>query len=520
MPHKSDKASKKTVSEEAETEDHMVASPSASEASYASSISSAPTSFSLSSSMLETILAARDKSFESTMMSMLATLTPSLSAASATAPPPPPPARAHVKVPKWTDDEVPFEYFTKLEKALAHNGVDKSSWGQLLPVYLAGKAQAALAQVPAASLDDYELVKSVLLESLGDTPASADRKWWSLSRQPSEDACAFYLRIRALGIRRLQGLSSKEEILEKLVLSRFMSLLSADTYTGAMTRQPKDGLEAARIVQELEETRAYSRKRSGWRQDHNQHNSHSSRREPNSSGGASSNGGTGSSNSSGGTKSDNSSSGAGVKEVTGSNPSSGASASGGSRSSRGDRGNRKPVVCHNCGEPGHIRPNCPNRVRSVKSPESEALIEVSGCLAGIPVKGLQIDTGACRSVVNAKYIPQSAYLGQSITLDSWRGRQLSEHKLAKIAIKVDDVSSDAVVAVADQLDCPALLGMDLGPAMTEKIVGMVFAKAKAARIASENEVTMHDGTVEQVKVTRAQAKKAVAEEKANDFCPV
>ena len=508
MPPKNTRKAKDN-GEEAETEDHMVASPSASETStYASSISSAPTSLSLSSAMLESILAARDKSFESSMMSILASITPSLTAAPASAPTSLPPARAQVKVPKWSDDEVPYEFFTKLEKALSHNGVDKASWGQLLPVYLSGKAQAALAQVPVTSLNDYEAVKLVLLESLGDTPTSADRKWWSLCRQSGEDACSFYLRVRAVGIRRLQGLSSKEEILEKLVLSRFMSLLSSDSYSCAMARQPKDGLEAARIVQELEEARAYSRKRPSWRQDHN-HHSQSSRREPNRSG--SPNGG--------GTGSGNSSSGAGVKEVTGGNPSSGASASGGSRSSnsKGDRGNRKPIVCHNCGEPGHIRPNCPNRVRSVKSPESESLIEVAGRLAGIPVTGLQIDTGACRSVVNAKYIPQSAYLGKSITLDSWRGRQLSEHKLAKIAIEVDDVSTDAVVAVADQLDCPALLGMDLGAVMTEKLTGIVFAKARAARIVCENEVTMHDGIVEQVKVTRAQAKKATAEDRENDI---
>ena len=503
--------------EDAEIEDHMVASPLTSEAgSYASSISSAPTSLSLSSAMLESILAAtsksmadsmaaNSKSMEASMMSILASLTP---AAPAPAPISLPPAKSHVKVPKWSDDEIPFEFFTKLEKALTHNGVEKAAWGQLLPVYLAGKAQAALAQVPVASLDDYEAVKLVLLESLGDTPTSADRKWWSLFRQSGEDACSFYLRIRAIGIRRLQGLSSKEEIIEKLVLSRFMSLLSSDSYSCAMARQPKDGLEAARIVQELEETKAYSRKRSGWRQDHN-HHSQSSRREPNRSG--SPNGG--------GTGSGNSSSGTGVKEATGGNPSSGAPASGSSRSgNKSDRGNRKPIVCHNCGEPGHIRPNCPNRVRSVKSPESESLIEVEGSLAGIPVKGLQVDTGACRSVVCSKYIPQSAYLGKSITLDSWRGRQLSEHKLAKIAIKVDDVSTDAVVAVADQLDCPALLGMDLGADMTVKLTGIVFAKAKAARTVCEtNEVTMHDDIVEPVKVTRAQAKKIAAEDRENDL---
>ena len=61
MPPKNTRKAKDN-GEEAETEDHMVASPSASEASsYASSISSAPTSLSLSSTMLESILAATSK---------------------------------------------------------------------------------------------------------------------------------------------------------------------------------------------------------------------------------------------------------------------------------------------------------------------------------------------------------------------------------------------------------------------------------------------------------------------------
>ena len=505
--------------EEAETEDHMIASPSVSEASYASSISSAPTALSFSTEMLESILASRDK----TMMTMFASLvpTPTVAVTTAPAPVPLPPAPVLVKVPKWTDDEVPLEFFTKLEKALTHNRVPKTSWATVLPVYLTGKAQASLNQVPADSVDDYEATKLVLLESLGDTPSSADRKWWSLSRHSNEDACAFHLRIRALCIRRLQGLSSKEEILEFLVLSRFMSFLPPDSYACATTRRPKNGLEAARIVQELEEAKAYSRERSGWKRDHGRH-SQSSRREPYNSGRTSPSSGNGSGNS--GSASSNSTSGAGVKEVTGSNPSSGASASGGSRGSNSSgassSGNprRKPIVCHNCGEPGHIRPNCPNRVRSVKSPESEPLIEVSGCLAGIPVQGLQVDTGASRSVVSAKFVPKTAYLGKCITLDSWRGRQLSKHQLAKITIKVGEVSVDAVVAVAEQLDCPALLGMDLGADMTVQLTGIVFAKAKAAQVVSvNNEVPMHTDVIDQVRVTRAQAKKAADEEQANDL---
>ena len=515
MPPKNTRKAKEN-GEEAETEDHMVASPSASEASYASSISSAPTSLSLSSAMLESILAARDKSFESSMMSILATLTPSLSAASAAVPTPLPPARPQVKVPKWADDEVPSEFFSKLEKALTHNGVAKTSWGQLLPVYLSGKAQAALAQVPVASLDDYEAVKLVLLESLGDTPTSADRKWWSLCRQAGEDACSFYLRIRAIGIRRLQGLSSKEEILEKLVLSRFMSLLSSDSYSCAMTRQPKDGLEAARIVQELEETRAYSRQRSGWRQDHN-HHSQSSRREPYRSGSPNS-GGTGSGNSSGGTGSGSPSSGAGVEEVTGGCPSAEAPASSSYKSGTRDRQNRKPIICHCCGEPGHIRPNCPNVIRSVRVPGEELGMTVDALLVGRPVKAV-VDTGCRRTLVHSDYVPSACYTGKKVRLSDWTGGRFSNHRLAKIVIQVGDVKRLAVVAVDDSLDCPALLGMDLGAVINEKLMGMVLAKVKAARIVSENEVTMHVDTVEPVTVTGAQAKKLAAEDRENDLAP-
>ena len=513
MPPKNTRKAKDN-GEEAETEDHMVASPSASETStYASSISSAPTSLSLSSAMLESILAARDKSFESSMMSILASITPSLTAAPASAPTSLPPARAQVKVPKWSDDEVPYEFFTKLEKALSHNGVDKASWGQLLPVYLSGKAQAALAQVPVTSLNDYEAVKLVLLESLGDTPTSADRKWWSLCRQSGEDACSFYLRVRAVGIRRLQGLSSKEEILEKLVLSRFMSLLSSDSYSCAMARQPKDGLEAARIVQELEETRAYTRNRSGWRQDHN-HHSQSSRREPNSS--SSPNGGsTGSSNSNSG-RSGSPSSGAGVEEVTGGSPSAEAPASSSYKSGTRDRQNRKPIICHSCGEPGHIRPNCPNIIRSVRVPGEGLGMTVDALLVGRPVKAL-VDTGCRRTLVHSDYVPSACYTGRKVRLCDWTGGRFSNHRLAKIVIQVGDVKRLAEVAVDDSLDCPALLGMDLGAVMTEKLTGIVFANAKAARIVSENEVTMHVDTVEPVKVTRAQAKNLAAEDRENDL---
>ena len=137
----------------------------------------------------------------------------------------------------------------------------------------------------SALVEDYESVKATLLESLGDTPACADRRWWTLSRQASEEPGSFYLRVRATGLRRLHGLATREEITENVILSRFLSLLPSDCYSSVVSKQPKTGLEAARLVQEFEETRTFSRRRQPWKQDSSHHSHYSvNRREQGGSG--------------------------------------------------------------------------------------------------------------------------------------------------------------------------------------------------------------------------------------------
>ena len=443
---------------------------------------------------------ASQKSMESSFLSALSTLSTSGSVASA-----PPPAVAPspaVKVPKWTDGDQPFPFFTKLETAFTHNKVDKATWGRLLPVYLSGRAEIAFAQVDSSLLGDYEAVKGVLLKALGDTPAHAERHWWSLARQPGETPADLFSRVRHTGLRRLSQLPTKEAVVDHVILSRFLSLLPVDSYAAVMAQHPKTGLEAAEFLMDFEETRAYSRKWQTWKdhQNHHRREPHRSNSPNNSSGG----------NPSSGTGGGNTSSGSGVKEVTGGNPSAGTSASDGSRhSGRSDMGGRKPVICHNCGEPGHIRPNCPNRIRSVRSPGSAPVIEVTGLIAGVPVKGLQIDTGAGRTVIDAKHIPRSAYLGKSITLDTWKGRQYSEHKLAKLSIVIKGVSTVAVVAVAEDFGCPALLGLDLGPAMSAKITGIVADRTKAALTISESDSTVVLMHSDSKVVTKQQVKSEV-----------
>ena len=223
---------------------------------------------SLSSETLERILAANTQTFleasKDSLSALLAAL-PSPVAAVSSSTTVATSSRAHVKTPKSSDDEIPFEYFVKFEKAMMHNRIAKSEWGHLLPAYLSGKAQAFFTQVTDDMLDDYELVKETMLESLGDTPARQDRRWWTMARQTGEDPGAFYLRVRSTGLQRLHGLRSREEVVEIIILSRFLSLLPQECYSSVVTKCPKNDLEASRLVQAFEETRSFARRHQPWR---------------------------------------------------------------------------------------------------------------------------------------------------------------------------------------------------------------------------------------------------------------
>ena len=103
----------------------------------------------------------------------------------------PPPKLNSIPVPKWTEDESPWDFFSKYEQAQKHNKIARVDWGPLLQVYLSGRAQQAYAQVDPEKLDDFDLVKETMLRSLGDTPEEADRRWWTLRRQEGESSGAF-----------------------------------------------------------------------------------------------------------------------------------------------------------------------------------------------------------------------------------------------------------------------------------------------------------------------------------------
>ena len=192
--------------------------------------------------------------------SVLARFTPSVAHGVGSSPAPSPsPKIKTIPVPKWTDEESPWDYFSKYEQAQKHNAVPRAEWGPLLQVYLAGKAQLAFAQVDSEKLDDFDLVKETMLRSLGDTPEEADRRWWTLRRRKGETSGAFYLRMRSTANRRFFGILTRDDMFNKVLLSRFMALLPSECYNCISAKHPRTAEEAAEMVADYESRETFSK---------------------------------------------------------------------------------------------------------------------------------------------------------------------------------------------------------------------------------------------------------------------
>ena len=163
---------------------------------------------------------------------------------------------------------------------------------------------------------------------------------------------------------------------------------------------------------------------------------------------------------------------------------------------RSDKPSRRPagrqVTCRGCGEPGHIRPNCPTVMRVPGGGLVGETVDV--LLVGRPVRAL-IDTGAGQTMVHRDFVPRACYTGRSIGVCDCQGR-VSHHRTADIVIQVGEVKRLVEVAVDDSLDYPAALGFDLGYEMSRMLARICFDRAKAARVVNvKDEVPMHDEPV-------------------------
>ena len=344
------------------------------------------------------------------------------------------------------DDETPHDYFTKYEQAMRHNGEPETQWGHLLPVYLSSKALAAFKEIPDEFLHDYNAVKTALLNSLGDTPSNAGRRWWTLARQSGETYNSLYLRVYTTNLRQLDSANDRQSIIDHLAMSRFMSCSLMIASIMFFLEIQKTGRKAADFATEFAQTRSFAK-----RHNHTCFGPHHSG--PHHLGSHHVHGGVASQRlqldtGKGQTNDDTHNHHYRGEHVPTGAESQGVQSSGDSKQRSGASGvhksgvKSKSIVCHSCGEPGHIRPNGPNRVKRVSSPTLDHSLSrkdsfVKSVINDTPCDKMFIDSGCEVTCVAKHLVPTSAYTGKITLLKGYKASSQPEsHPIAKVRLRL------------------------------------------------------------------------------------
>ena len=166
-----------------------------------------------------------------------------------------------VSIPKWTDDERPANYLWKFEQAMTCNKEPKICWAELLPLYLTGNASTVYtARVSAGVKNDYEAIKTILLDSFGDTVQQARKDWWTLRKLQGESPEELVIRIEGKIKRGLDGCDSIMDATAMITLSRFLSIFPSDVSTFVLGRNPKSAMESAHMASEFQALHSWKAK--------------------------------------------------------------------------------------------------------------------------------------------------------------------------------------------------------------------------------------------------------------------
>ena len=114
---------------------------------------------------------------------------------------------------------------------------------------------------------------------------------------------------------------------------------------------------------------------------------------------------------------------------------------------------------------------CENEFESIEIP-SEVYLE------GKLVRGLRMNMGCEMSVVHSDHVPVTAFTGGTLTFASRVGGQISSYRLPRISIRIGPAVVQHEVAVANDLDCPALLGSGVMKPLLRVLLAERKAQAK------------------------------------------
>ena len=263
-------------------------------------------------------------------------------------------------------------------------------------------------RIPLDKQDDYEAAKMILLDAFGDTVDLARQQWWTLRKLHTETFQDCMIRIE----------EKFQRGARRNLTACLPSILPAECRTYVLERNPGDGMAAAHLAGEFYRINP-------WKDRSNYSSKYVNRESAQLT-----------------RTSEKKDPGVQTEQTPGQsrqNP----------RPTERDpsRDTYRVPICYSCVVKGHKKPDCPKRVRRLRSPQPKvSSLYVKGKIGDVECSKMVIDSGATQTTVHPNLVPKAQYTGDSILVHLADGSPM-ECPLAKVCLHLGDRSVQHEVAV-------------------------------------------------------------------------